>query len=183
VVIFGVHRWWSKCCETLPDFQVSGLLLKNVIVCSRLAGDFHRITATGDYLPIADFQSLTQSASQAWAFYCEVAVAKMLWTVEDDVGYPAPKTAEVRRAQPFWSSQSPAAKVVAEVQAYAAFAPVAIPWDSFCETWEPDLTQDGLLVGVNWGGPIATGFDIEPDELKRSVQALIDDPKLKAPTA
>lgn len=133
--------------------------------------------------PIPDFQSMTQSASQAWAFYREVAAAKTLWTVEDDVGYPAPKTAEGRRAQPFWSSQSRAAKVVAEVPAYSAFSPVAISWDKFCETWVPGLTQDGLLVGVNWSGPRATGFDMEPEELKRNVQALIEDPDLRAPTA
>ncbi|RZJ60130.1 MULTISPECIES: DUF2750 domain-containing protein [unclassified Acidovorax] len=126
---------------------------------------------------------MTQSAPQAWAFYREVAIAKTLWTVEDDVGYPAPMTAEGRRAQPFWSSQSRAAKVVAEVPAYAAFSPVAITWDSFCETWVPDLTQDGLLVGVNWSGPRATGFDMEPEELKRNVQALIEAPERKAPAA
>jgi hypothetical protein len=125
---------------------------------------------------------MTQSGSQAWAFYREVAACKMLWTVEDDVGYPAPKTAEGRRAQPFWSSQSRAAKVVAEVPAYAAFSPAAIPWDKFCETWVPGLTQDGLLVGVNWSGPRAIGFDMEPEELMRNVQALIEDPGLRAPT-
>lgn len=133
--------------------------------------------------PKADLKSMTQSASQAWAFYREVAAIKTLWTVEDDVGYPAPKTAEGRRAQPFWSSQSRAAKVVAEVPAYATFSPVAIPWDKFCETWVPGLTQDGLLVGVNWSGPRATGFDMEPEELKRNVQALIGDPDLRAPKA
>jgi hypothetical protein len=126
---------------------------------------------------------MTQSASQAWAFYREVAEAKTLWTVEDDVGYPAPKTAEGRRAQPFWSSQSRAAKVIAEVPAYAAFSPVAISWDRFCETWVPGLTRDGLLVGVNWSGPRATGFDMEPEELKRNVQALIEEPELRAPAA
>jgi hypothetical protein len=126
---------------------------------------------------------MTQSASQAWAFYREVAATKTLWTVEDDVGYPAPKTAEGRRAQPFWSSQSRAAKVVSEVPAYSYFSPVAIPWDRFCETWVPDMAKDGLLVGVNWSGPRATGFDIEPEELRNNVQALIDNPDLRATTA
>lgn len=133
--------------------------------------------------PVADVQSMTQSASQAWAFYREVATANTLWTIEDDVGYPAPKTAEGRRAQPFWSSESRAAKVVAEVPAYAAFSPVAIPWDRFCETWVLGLTKDGLRVGVNWSGPRATGFDIEPAVLKRNVQALIEDPELRAALA
>jgi hypothetical protein len=125
---------------------------------------------------------MTQSASQAWAFYREVADTRTLWTVEDDVGYPAPKTAEGRRAQPFWSSQSRAARVVTEVAAYKSFSPVAITWDRFCEKWVSGLTQDGLLVGLNWSGPRATGFDMEPEDLRRNVQALIDAPTLTART-
>lgn len=125
---------------------------------------------------------MTQSASQAWAFYREVAAERTLWTVEDDFGYPAPKTADGHRAQPFWSSQSRAAKIVAEVAAFKAFSPVEIPWDEFCERWVPGLTKDGLLVGVNWSGPRATGFDMKPEHLRRNVQALIDDPTLTART-
>lgn len=125
-------------------------------------------------------RSMTQSSSQAWAFYREVAAERTLWTVEDDVGYPAPKTAQGRRAHPFWSSEARAARIVAEAAAYKTFSPVAIPWDRFCEKWVPGLTEDGLLVGVNWSGPRATGYDMEPEDLRRNVQALIDEPTLTA---
>lgn len=36
----------------------------------------------------------------------------------------------------------------------------------------PGLSQDGLLAGVNWTGARATGFDIQPSELRENVEAL-----------
>ena len=94
------------------------------------------------------------------------------------MGYPAPKTATGRRAQPFWSSRSRAEKVIATVAAYATFRPEAVAWEEFCHTWVSDLEHDGLPVGVNWGEPRATGFDLEPAELRRDVEALIANPSL-----
>lgn len=74
---------------------------------------------------------------------------------------------------PFWSSKSRALKVIADVVTYAGFKPVAIPWNTFCERWVPGLMTNGFLAGVNWSGPYATGYDIEPTELQRNVQALL----------
>jgi hypothetical protein len=88
--------------------------------------------------------------------------------------------AQGRRVQPFWSSRSRAERIINSVPAYAGFTPVEVRWDEFRTQWVPDLTADGLLVGVNWSGTNATGYDIEPDNLERSVQALIDDPNQSA---
>lgn len=118
---------------------------------------------------------MSQSGSQAWTFYREVAASKIVWTVQDAEGFPAPKTGAGRRAQPFWSSQARAAKVVADVPAYSAFSPTAISWTDFSSRWVAGLTRDGLLVGVNWSGPRATGFDMEPEELRCNVQAVMDE--------
>jgi hypothetical protein len=124
--------------------------------------------------------NMSQSGSQAWAFYREVARSRTLWTVSDDVGYPAPKTASGQRAQPFWSSRPRAEKIIATVPAYSAFHPEAISWDAFCKTWVADMERDDLLVGINWSGPRAVGFDFTPSELQRNVEALILDPNLSA---
>jgi hypothetical protein len=32
------------------------------------------------------------------------------------------------------------------------------------------MKKDGLLVGVNWSGARATGYDIEPSEVRRRVE-------------
>jgi len=123
---------------------------------------------------------MSQSSAQAWTFYREVAESRVVWTVSDDVGYPAPKTETGERAQPFWSSRSRVEKIIQSVRDYSTFQPEAIAWEDFCQTWVPGLARDGLLAGVNWSGPRATGFDLEAAELQRYVEALIENPALTA---
>lgn len=116
---------------------------------------------------------MTQSASQAAAFYRDVAKNRMMWTVEDDVGYPAPMTSSGQRAQPFWSSKKRAEKIIAEVPAYAIFKPVEVTWDDFVNNWASDLASSGLLMGINWSGPRATGYDVEPANVLQNVEHYI----------
>ena len=124
---------------------------------------------------------VTNASSQAWAFYREVAAARIVWTIRDAGGYPAPMTASGQRAQPFWSSRSRAERIIKTVPAYAGFEPREIAWDDFCRKWAPGLAADGLLVGVNWSGKDATGYDLPPSRLVESVQACIDErPDAKA---
>jgi hypothetical protein len=68
-------------------------------------------------------------------------------------------------------------RIIKTVPAYAGFKPVEIPWDEFCSKWVPELTQDGLLVGVNWSGKRAVGYDIDPESLKRNVEAVLESPQ------
>lgn len=116
---------------------------------------------------------MSQSASQASAFYREVAARGSVWTIRDEGGYPAPKTSSGQRAQPFWSSQSRAENIIATVPAYAGFVPEEIAWARFCASWVPGLAADGLLVGVNWSGRRATGYDLPPGDVQRNVEAVI----------
>lgn len=116
---------------------------------------------------------MSQAASQAAAFYRDVAKNLSVWTVEDAGGYPAPMTSSGQRAQPFWSSKSRAEKIISTVEAYAGFTPTEISWDEFCRVWVPGLTEDGLLMGVNWSGARATGYDITALEVQRNVEAVI----------
>jgi hypothetical protein len=120
---------------------------------------------------------MSQAASQAWAFYREVAVNRIVWTLRDEGGFPSPKTASGQRAQPFWSSRSRVEKIIKTVPAYSGFHPHEISWADFCEKWVPGLTRDGLLAGVNWSGPRALGYDLEPGDLMRYVQTVIEDPQ------
>jgi ABC-type phosphate/phosphonate transport system substrate-binding protein len=122
---------------------------------------------------------MSQAGSQAWAFYREVAEKRVVWTVRDAGGFPAPKNSSGERAQPFWSSRSRVEKIIATVPAYANFEPYEISWEYFCAKWVPGLTEDGLLVGVNWSGPRAKGYDLEPGKLQEYVQNVIDNPQLQ----
>jgi hypothetical protein len=115
---------------------------------------------------------MSQAASQAWAFYRDVARSRKLWTVRDARGFPAPANSSGQRAQPFWSSESRVRRIIKNVPEYSGFEPVELSWLEFRERWVPGLESDGLLVGVNWSGPRATGFDLSPSLVVRSVEAL-----------
>ena len=123
---------------------------------------------------------MSQAGSQAWAFYREAARTKVLWTIRDVGGYPAPKGGTGKRAQPFWSSRARVERIIATVPAYRDFEVEEISWTTFCESWVPGLIRDGLLIGVNWSGPRAVGFEIEPERVRQSVQAMIENPDLSA---
>ena len=106
-----------------------------------------------------------------------VLAKRVVWTVRDTDGFPAPLTASGKRAQPFWSSRSRVERIIKSVPVYSGFEPYEISWEEFCTRWVRDLAKSGLLVGVNWSGNRAKGYDFDPDQLVRSVQAVIDNPQ------
>jgi hypothetical protein len=120
---------------------------------------------------------MSQAASQAWVFYREVAKARIVWTVRDEGGFPAPMTSSGKRTQPFWSSRSRVERIIKTVPAYSGFEPYEISWEDFCSKLVPDFVKDGLLVGVNWRGKRAVGYDIEPENLVQNVEAVIENPR------
>jgi hypothetical protein len=75
---------------------------------------------------------------------------------------------------PFWSSLARAKKIIATVPAYASFEVVELSLEEFIENWIPGLERDGLLVGVNWSGVRALGYDIEPGQLLRAVNLALE---------
>ncbi len=121
-------------------------------------------------MPIAS-SAVSISAAHADAFYAESSDAGEVWTVRDDSGFPAPETADGVRAMPFWSKRSRAERVVSGVPAYAGFKVVAVPLDVFRQRWLPGLARDGLLVGLNWSGDQATGYDVDPGGVEAAFTA------------
>ncbi|GAA2012481.1 DUF2750 domain-containing protein [Nakamurella flavida] len=82
-----------------------------------------------------------------------------MFTIQDDDGFPAPENSDGRRAMPFWSTRSRAERVCRVVPAYRLFRVVEITVGEWRERWLPGLDRDQLLVGVNWSGRRATGYD------------------------
>lgn len=113
---------------------------------------------------------MSQAASQAAAFYREVAQHQEVWTVRDVEGFPAPLNPDGVRVQPFWSSRARVANVLEHSPAYAGFEAISIPWQEFRDRWLPGLARDEILVGVNWSGVKATGYDVEPDAVGANVE-------------
>jgi hypothetical protein len=115
-----------------------------------------------------------QSASQATAFYRDVAKCRKVWAIRDEGGYPAPLKSNGKRAMPFWSSLSRAKKIIETVPAYAPFEAVEISWEKFRDEWLPDLAKDGILIGVNWSGKRATGYDLDSLWVKEAIEIQIE---------
>jgi hypothetical protein len=125
-------------------------------------------------------ETMSQAASQAAAFYRDVAETGKLWTLEDDGGYPAPKTQSGERSMPFWSSLARVKRIIKTVPAYSSFRPVEMSWEEFLNDWVPGLTSDRCLVGVNWSGKHATGYDCKPHEVVANVSYYLNKGKVLA---
>ena len=114
---------------------------------------------------------MSTAAAQADAFYREVIENGVVWTIRDQDGIPAPVNENGRRAMPFWSLRSRAERVIQTVPAYSGFTVVELPVSVWLGKWLRGLERDGLLVGLNWSGKRATGYDVEPREAKAAIDA------------
>ncbi len=72
---------------------------------------------------------------------------------------------------PFWSTRERAERIIGSVPAYEGFRPLEVSLDEF-EGYLDELADDGLLVGVNWSGANATGYDVEPDDVRGWFEAM-----------
>lgn len=108
---------------------------------------------------------MSVSAAQMDAFFREIAESGSVWTIEDDAGIPSPLNSDGVRAMPFWSKESRARKIITASPNYANFEAREILLSEWTARWLPGLRDDGLLAGLNWTGPSATGFDLHPSDL------------------
>jgi hypothetical protein len=106
--------------------------------------------------------SMSLSKAHAAAFRREVPQEGRVWSIRDAHGFPAPRDPDGTRAMPFWSKPTRAKRVIGQVEGYQGFEVVEIPMTDWLGDWLPGLEHEGLLVGVNWAGTRATGFDLAP---------------------
>lgn len=114
---------------------------------------------------------MSVAAAQSSAFFAEVVRHREVFTIRDEGGFPAPMISAGVRAQPFWSRETRAQRIITRVAAYGGFAPVRITLDEFQSRWIPGLARDGFRIGVNWSGDFATGYDMTPDEVLAGLTA------------
>ena len=67
---------------------------------------------------------------------------------------------------PLWSSEA-AAKAHC-IDEWDDYSPVAIDLESFFEEWVNDLSEDEVLIGINWDQEL-DGVEIEPMELAQEL--------------
>lgn len=70
---------------------------------------------------------------------------------------------------PLWSSLSRVQTIIRTVPAYAGFRPKEISFAEFAQEHLPDLKARRMLVGVNWSGKNAVGYDLEPQDVVDNV--------------
>jgi hypothetical protein len=66
---------------------------------------------------------------------------------------------------PFWSKHSRAEHIIESVAAYNGMTITELSLDDWKGRWLPGLERDQLLVGLNWSGASATGYDVSPAEV------------------
>lgn len=106
-------------------------------------------------------------------FAKDVARTRKVWSIRDAGGFPAPMGPSGRRSMPFWSSAARAKRLIAAASEFTGFQPVEISWEEFRDKWLVRLEKEGWLVGVNWSGARAIGFDLEPNVVKARVESEI----------
>jgi hypothetical protein len=110
---------------------------------------------------------MSLSGAHKAAFRREVAQGGQVYTIRDPEGYPAPTLDDGRRAVPFWSKPTRAQLIVEHVTAYSGFEVVPIPVDDWLSGWMANLEHDDMLVGLNWAGAKARGYDLTPGQVLR----------------
>lgn len=125
------------------------------------------------HLDSLDIRLMSQSSLQANRFYREVAKNKILWTIKDKKGFPAPVNREGRRIIPFWSQLETVEKIIKGIPAYNGFIPHKLNWSEFVSKWLPGMIKDRMLVGLNWSGEKATGYDCEPLEVQKNIETFM----------
>ena len=111
------------------------------------------------------------AAPQSAAFFDEIVAHGAVWAIRDEGGFPAPSSGTGERAMPFWSLESRARKIIDNVAAYKGFQTVRLTLEEFENDWLAGMEEDGLLVGVNWAGKRAVGFDMTPGDVRASIAA------------
>jgi hypothetical protein len=58
--------------------------------------------------------------------------------------------------------------VIANVPAYRDFSVTSVSLAESRARWLQGLTKDDILVGLNWSGSRATGYDLNPQDARRN---------------
>ncbi|MEU0410517.1 DUF2750 domain-containing protein [Streptomyces griseorubiginosus] len=112
---------------------------------------------------------MSQSGSQAAAFFRDVRQSGVVWLVRDGNGSPTHLSADGTRSLPFWST-SPRAQRAAKIWG-RGLRFESLPLDTWCDRVLPDAARDGLAIGINWSGARLVGWSFTPDEVLNRLSA------------
>ena len=113
------------------------------------------------------------AGAHAHAFYREVAKYRSTWILGLNDQPQVVVSPSGARILPIWSSRARVEKVIATVPGYARSVALGGSWENFEENWVNFLQSENILVGVNWSGPNANGYEMPVQALVENVRACI----------
>ncbi|MFI9761085.1 DUF2750 domain-containing protein [Streptomyces sp. NPDC051963] len=106
---------------------------------------------------------MSQSGSQAAAFFRDVRQSSVVWLVRDDDGSPTHLSANGTRSLPFWST-SPRAQRAAKIWGHGLRVESML-LDTWCDRVLPDAARDGLVIGITGAGRAWSAGASPPNEV------------------
>ena len=122
------------------------------------------------------------SSQQANAFCREVIASGEVFVVEHEQFGPVTwPLAGHQHARPVWSSRRRVVRMLEGPLAAPGLVVVSHSWDEFCAEIVPETEREGLLIGLNWSGPRARGYNLAPSDVVARVDAVRAEPASDAP--
>ncbi|MEV0828001.1 DUF2750 domain-containing protein [Nonomuraea rubra] len=112
---------------------------------------------------------MSQSGSQAAAFFREVGQSGVVWFVRDDEGSPAPRSADGTRSLPYWSTAARAQRA-AKIWGHGLRVE-SMSLDAWRDRDLPDAARGGYMIGINWSGPRLVGWSFTPGDVLNRLAA------------
>ncbi|MEW2128678.1 DUF2750 domain-containing protein [Streptomyces sp. NPDC007259] len=112
---------------------------------------------------------MSQSGSQAAAFFRYVRRDRAVWLVQNDDGSPTHLASDGTRSLPFWSTSARAQRA-ARIWGNGLRVE-SMPLVTWCENVLPDAARDGLVIGINWSGPRLVGWSFTTMEIHSRLAA------------
>ncbi|WP_087021142.1 DUF2750 domain-containing protein [Thaumasiovibrio subtropicus] len=100
-------------------------------------------------------------------FYAQTSETKTVWGLcNEEEGWLSVDSSEFEQSEvmPFWSDKADAESHCADE--WAEFTATEIPLDVFVEDWMITLSEDGVLVGLNWNDKLE-GSETEPTDVAK----------------
>ncbi|MDQ1042156.1 DUF2750 domain-containing protein [Streptomyces sp. V4I2] len=112
---------------------------------------------------------MSQSGSQAAAFFRDARQRGVVWLVRDDEGSPAPLSADGTRSLPYWSTSTRAQRA-AKIWGHGLRVE-SMSLDAWCDRDLPEAAREGYMIGINWSGPRLVGWSFTPMEVLNRLAA------------
>ena len=115
------------------------------------------------------------AGTQAQAFFDEVSETGDVWRLGSGQSMFVVYSASGARVFPLWSTRRRVQKLVDTVPGYAGCKVLGSSWNNFVDNWVAILERDGVLVGLNWTGANANGFEMPVKLLVSQMEAALAD--------